>query len=109
MAPEGQDIGTATAWHQRDNRGRRWGVVHWVAVTPEYQGKGLSRPLLTACLNQMRKLQHRRARLMTQTPRIPAIKAYLRFGFVPDLSQPDARAGWQLVAEHICHPALTGS
>ena len=106
VAPDGEDIGTATAWYTRGLRGLRWGIPHWVAIVPAYQGRGLSRPLTTATLKRLRQLGHRRAILRTHPTRFLAIRTYLNFGFVPEMSRPDATQAWSLVREHISHPTL---
>ena len=98
---DGTPIGTATAWFDDDYRGRPHGRVHWVAIVPERQGRGLSKPLLSRVCLRMRELGHERACLTTQTVRIPAISLYLKFGFVPDIrDESDARA-WRLVRAKI--------
>jgi hypothetical protein len=61
--------------------------------------------MLTHALNHM-ATWHDRAFLGTQTQRIPAIKIYLDFGFVPDLDQPGAERIWQEVKDQLDHPAL---
>jgi GNAT superfamily N-acetyltransferase len=106
VGPDGADVGTITAWHHRRHLGRPWGRIHYVAIVPAHQGEGLSRPIMTAALKRLRALGHRRALLDTQTPRIAAIRTYLRFGFVPDMTRPDAAHAWGLIAEHVSHPAL---
>ncbi len=108
VAPGGQDVGTITAWYERRYKGNRWGRIHWVAIVPQLQGRGLAKPMLAAGMNLMRSLRHRRAILDTQTTRIAAIKTYLDFGFVPELSRPDARRAWRLVRSHLPHPKLKG-
>ncbi|UCD29649.1 MAG: GNAT family N-acetyltransferase [Planctomycetota bacterium] len=100
ISPDGHVIGTATAWYERDH-GQRWGRLHWVAIRPEFQGRGLSKPLVGAVMNLMRVLGHRRAFLITQTPRIAAIRTYLRFGFRPDISTDEDHRAWRLVHRHI--------
>jgi len=106
VAPGGRDVGTIAAWYTRRHLGRPWGRIHYVAVEPAHQGRGLSRCIMTVAMKRLRSLGHRRAMLVTQTPRIAAIRTYLRFGFVPDPTSPQADRAWKLIAEHISHPAL---
>ena len=40
-ADAGEEIGTITAWWQPDLNGKEWGQIHWVAIHPDYQGRGL--------------------------------------------------------------------
>ncbi len=106
VSPDGQDVGTITSWYHRSYRRTRWGRIHWVAIIPDHRGRGLSKSIMTVAMRRLRKLGHRRAMLTTATPRIPAIKTYLDFGFVPDLSRKGAWRAWRLVGEHIPHPVL---
>jgi len=87
----GNAIGTATAWFDDKGEPGRMGRVHWVALVPEYQGRGLSKPLMTAVCVRLRELGHRQACLTTSSARRPAIYLYLRVGFAP-LIQNDAEA-----------------
>jgi len=93
----GDAIGTITAWQNEDYPGRNYGRVHWVAIVPEHQGKGLGRPLLAACLKRMAELGHDGAYLTTAPPRLAAINLYLRFGFVPDVQSREDQAAWRLL------------
>jgi len=99
VGPDGRDVGTITAWYERRYRGRRWGRIHWVAIVPEHRGKGLCKAMMTAAMNRLRALGHRRAMLRTETPRLAAIRTYLDFGFVPDMRFGEARRAWKLIAE----------
>lgn len=101
----GQEIGTATAWSDEDSTGS-WARLHWIAISPEFQGRGLARPLLSAVLNLSRDLGFSRALLYTETVRIPAIKLYLDFGFVPNLSYPEGQNAWNLIRSCLVHPVL---
>ncbi|MCK4277510.1 MAG: GNAT family N-acetyltransferase, partial [Phycisphaerae bacterium] len=101
-------VGTITSWYHRSYRRRRWGRIHWVAIIPDHRGRGLSKAIMTVAMKRLRKLGHRRAMLATATPCIPAIKTYLDFGFVPDLSRKGAWRAWRLVGKHIAHPVLAG-
>jgi GNAT superfamily N-acetyltransferase len=104
--PTGRPCGTTTAWHEPNYRGKPWGRIHWVAITPEHRGKGLSKPMMVACMQQMKAIGHVRAILGTQTVRIPAINLYLSLGFIPEMHFKDARRAWSLVAEKLDHPAI---
>jgi GNAT superfamily N-acetyltransferase len=78
LAPDGQVIGTATAWFDNPEVGR----VHWVAIMPKYQGQGLARPLLGSVGQTLRELGHKRAVLTTSLQRPVAIALYQTLGFV---------------------------
>lgn len=106
VAPDGRDVGTATAWYWRDPRGQRWGRLHWVGIIPEFQGLGLSKPLVAAAMDLMLSLRHRRAFLVTQTRRIAAIRTYLYFGFLPHTTNDVDRRAWRIVRQFISHPDL---
>lgn len=82
----GEAVGTASAWHGGDPgaRGRDWGRLHWVAVRPAYQRRGIARALVLECLYVLRALGHERAYLVTSTARTGAIALYTDLGFVTD-------------------------
>lgn len=94
VAPDGEPIGTATAWFGADPRGRPAGRVHWVAIAPAFQGLGLAKPLLADVCGLLRELGHERAYLTTASRRVAAIGLYSRFGFVPEVRGPEEEAAW---------------
>ena len=88
----GAVIGTATAWFDDNFQGMPFGRVHYVALLPPYQGRGLSKPLMTAVCRRLRELGHDRAYLTTSSSRLPAIRLYRHFGFEPLIrSEAEAR------------------
>ena len=97
----GEEIGTITAWWQAEG----WGQIHWVAICPAYQGRGLSKPMMSVAMERL-KQSHDRCFLDTSTRRIPAIKRYLDFGFIPDGSRENSREAWREVASVLEHPLL---
>lgn len=99
IAPSGETVGTATAWFGSGEE-HCCGRIHWVAVKPHYQGRGLARPLLSAVCERLLELGYREAYLVTATSRIPAINLYFRFGFRPDLSGD----GLQVWRKFLCQP-----
>ena len=94
---KGKAIGTATAWYNPDYHGDHIGRVHWVAIHPDYQGQGLSRPLLSHVLNRLKELGHERCYLRTLHVRTPALRLYLSYGFKPDLRSERDKKIWQEV------------
>jgi GNAT superfamily N-acetyltransferase len=103
--PGGRDVGTATSWYNRDYHGRDIGRIHWVAILPEFQGKGLAKPMMTVAMNRLAEL-HDSAYLSTGVLRLVAIKIYLDFGFVPEIEKEADLAAWQLVRNGLHHPLL---
>ena len=97
---QGHPIGTATAWFI-DYQGRPHGRVHWVAILSAFQGRGLAKPLLAGVCTRLKDLGHDRAFLTTNTPRIPAIRLYLKFGFTPVIATDADAAAWRDVGERI--------
>jgi GNAT superfamily N-acetyltransferase len=95
----GTPIGTATAWF--DLSERSLGRVHWVAIVPTEQSKGLAKPLLTTVCNRLKELKHNKAHLTTQTVRIPAINLYLKFGFVPAIDSQRDKNIWKQLQKHL--------
>lgn len=102
----GEVIGTASAWFNPDFEGEPYGRVHWVAIVPEHQGKGLARPLLSRVMERLAQ-SHNKAYLITSSARIPAIHLYLKFGFQPFLHTAESLKGWDLVRTQLEHPLLS--
>lgn len=76
--PRGVVVGTTSAWFKDKPDGM--GLIHWVAIRPAYQGKGLAKPLMAEAMKRL-ALYHDRMMLKTQAHRLPAIALYLRCGF----------------------------
>ena len=87
-------IGTAVAWYDDKQHTTEWGRLHWVAIHPDFQGKGLSKPLVATTLQRLVKLGHSKAYLITSTGRVAAIKLYLQFGFVPEPRNEMEQDAW---------------
>lgn len=95
VGPAGAPIGTAAAWYGGARHGTAVGRVHWVAIHPSHQGRGLAKPLLSHVCLALRDLGHESAFLTTSTARVAAIGLYLGFGFVPEIAGPQDAAAWE--------------
>lgn len=94
-------VGTTTAWY--GNLGddtQMMGRIHWVGIIPAYQGKKLSKPLLSAAMNIL-ALYHDKAYLTSQTISYKAINMYLEFGFKPVQLDENYHKAWQLLAQKL--------
>ena len=92
---KGEAIATATAWYNKDYYGEKIGRIHWVAVHPDYQGKGLAKPLLSTVMNRLKDLGHKQCYLRTLNIRTPAIKLYLSYGLKPDIHNANDELLWK--------------
>jgi GNAT superfamily N-acetyltransferase len=97
-------VATATAWWDDDYRGGVWGRVHWVAVVPDRQGRGLAKPLMTIVCGRLRDLGHGRACLSTSTGRVRAVNLYRKFGFVPHVRSEAELEVWRALAPWLAEP-----
>ncbi len=72
------------------------GCVHWVGTHPDYLRRGLASALLAHLLGIFHTEGRSAAILETQDFRLPAIRAYLKFGFLPlyEMRGADHHAIW---------------
>ncbi len=62
--------------------------------------------MISYAMEQFVAWGHPAAWLATSTARIPALKLYLDFGFLPDLTEDGARQAWAKVRAVLPHPGL---
>ena len=99
----GKAVGTVTAWFE-ELAGKMYGKVNWMLLVPAIQGLGLSKALLSLCLQRLDKLGHNRALLYTLTARIAAINLYRQFGFVPLIGDKTELEAWEAVNSRLKNP-----
>lgn len=89
-------IGSAMAWLAEEPFDDQYGRLHWVAVHPKYQGRGLGKALVKYT---MRKLMdyYTRGYLTSQTNSFKALNIYLEIGFRPRVLNDKDRKAWELV------------
>jgi GNAT superfamily N-acetyltransferase len=102
---KGVGVGTISAWYSRDFKGEDYGRIHWLAVRPAYQRRGIGKAALSYVLNKLAQW-HSRCFLDTSIERLPAIKLYLDFGFMPDLYDQYEIEKWREVKDKLKHPSL---
>lgn len=110
--PEGRLAASALLWHG-NHFGRTLARVHWVAVSPDEQGKGLCKALMTLLMD----LYHKNSLtgglyLTSQTWSYKALNIYRQFGFKPytgpqlpgwkpvtDDYEQETREAWNLIEQ----------
>lgn len=107
VAPNGEAVATATAYFEPwDEKSVGW--LHWVAVRKEYQGKALSRPLISKTLNTLKELGYKKAKVPTQTTTWVAAKLYLDFGYYPEPQNAvESEYGYRILNTLTSHPSLS--
>ena len=105
LCRDSEPVATASAWFVA-KYGERIGFLHYVGVLKAHAGKGLGLQVSLACLHKMVEEGRTSARLQTDDFRLPAIKQYLRLGFVPLLVHENQRARWREVLTTLAGPAL---
>jgi ribosomal protein S18 acetylase RimI-like enzyme len=90
-------IGTTTAWFG-EYAGQSQGRIHWVGIVPEFQGRGLSKPLLSMAMSHIAS-EFDQAYLTTETTSYRGINLYLSFGFEPVVRHELDRTGWVVVGK----------
>jgi ribosomal protein S18 acetylase RimI-like enzyme len=105
-------VATAAAWQVEEPRYEQYGIdrdirghLHWVAVRGDYQGRGLSKPLITKTMNVMHTQGSEHGYLSTQTNSWLACKVYLSLGWKPlkpaGQTAEDFKQAWDLVYRRI--------
>ena len=98
---EGEAIGTTTAWYgDLKGDGKIRGRIHWVGVVPEYQGRGLSKPMLSQAMNILAG-RHDEFYLTSQTTSWQAVNMYLNYGFEPVRLDESYDAAWSMLEEKL--------
>ncbi len=70
------------------------GYVHYVGVHPDFRGHRIGQVVTRACLHGFLERGLDRAVLKTDDWRVPAVRTYLRLGFVPEYRSDAERAAW---------------
>jgi mycothiol synthase len=93
----GQPCATATSWRQHYRWGPGIGYVLFVGVAKPYQGRGLGYQMTLHVLLDFQKHGFQSAILETDETRLPALKTYLKLGFLPRIVHPQQYRQWDTI------------
>ena len=101
----GEPVATAGALHNtRDGMFPFGGELGWVATIPAHQSKGLGSAVSAAATRRLIGAGYESIRVGTQDHRLPAIKVYLRLGYVPYLYATDMAERWRQICAKLDWP-----
>ncbi len=100
-------VGTAGAIH--NPRGGRYyfpfgGALAYLIVHPDHRGHGLGMVLSNRVVRHLRSVGYEHIWVGVQGFRLPAIKTYLKRGFVPFLHQDGRSERWQRICTQLGWP-----
>ena len=90
---EGQLV-ACTGCNDRTRELRPCWEMGWVAVHPDFQGRGLGKFIVSAAVAQAKALGPRPIYLLTDDFRVPALRCYLKLGFAPNNSHSSYPRRW---------------
>lgn len=100
---EGEPAATASA-RRMPGRYPGSGYLHWVASDPAARGLGLGAAVVVRVLERFREEGYGDSVLETDDPRLPAIRLYLRLGYVPEHVDPSHPERWGEVLRSLGPP-----
>ena len=87
--------------NDRERDGKQCWEIGWVAVHPDFQGIGLGKLITGTALTKAMELGKRPIYLLTDDFRVPALRCYLKLGFVPGGDHTSYRDRWQEIFAQI--------
>lgn len=97
----GELVAACFASHHPAPRHPRAGNLGWLAAHPGHKGKQLGLTVSAAVTARLIRAGYRRIYLETHDFRIPAIKLYLRMGWIPFLYSEEMLDRWKLICDRI--------
>jgi len=99
-----QIVATAMGLHDHSEQHPFGGELGWVAADPAHAGKGLGATVCAAVTARLLAAGYRNVHLYTEDWRLPAIKLYLKLGYVPYLYTPTMATRWQELCTRLSWP-----
>jgi len=97
-------VATAMATHKPTDLHPFGGELGWVAGDPDHKGRGLGLAVCCAVMRRYLAAGYSHIYLQTDDWRLPAIKTYLKMGFVPFLFDDTMEGRWKAVCEKLDWP-----
>jgi mycothiol synthase len=99
-----QIVCTAMALHNYKGTYPFWGELGWLAGDPDHIGKGLGLVVSARVTSRLMDAGYRNIQLFTEDYRLPAIKTYLKLGYVPSLYLEGMTNRWKVICKELGWP-----
>ncbi len=96
-SPGNMVVASAMALRDVGEFGEQGGELGWVVCDPAHRRRGLGTAVSAAATARLLAEGYRYVHLYTEEWRLPALRLYLRLGYVPLLDSPDAEEHWRRV------------
>ena len=100
-----EKVGTATISLLKETEYGYNGAIDWLAIKKSYQGRNLSKPLISKIVEVANGLGHDKLILHTQTTTWLAGKLYLDYGF--EILNTEEKTGWSILKTLTNHLKLS--
>jgi mycothiol synthase len=80
------------------------GELGWLAADPAHAGQGLGMAVTAATTARFIEIGYHHIHLFTETFRLPALKTYLKLGYIPFLSTPAMPEHWRKICTQLEWP-----
>jgi mycothiol synthase len=100
----GRIVASAMGLHDPADPNPEGSELGWVAGDPAHAGQGLGRAVCSAVTRRLIESGHQDIYLLTDDWRIPALKTYLKMGYVPLLFRPEMAERWQAICAKLGWP-----
>ncbi len=101
---QGEIVASAMALRSQTKTPPFEGELGWLAGDPAHAGKGLGRAVSAAVTTRFIGAGFRNIHLYTEDWRLPALKTYLKLGYVPFLYTPGMPERWRAVCAQLGWP-----
>lgn len=97
-------VATAMGIHSHADLHPFGGELGWVAADSAHTGHGLGMAVCAAVTARLIQVGYRNIHLNTDHWRLPALKTYLKLGYIPFLFTPEMPGRWQAICEQLQWP-----
>lgn len=97
-------VGTVMCLHNYTGRHLFTGDIGWLACDPGHRGRGLGLSLASAATKRFLDAGYRSIQLHTECHRLPAVRVYLKLGYLPVVDTATTELLWESVCTQVGWP-----